>query len=73
MSAEDDVLFVTIIRKGKLDITKHYDMKYSGYRAGNHYIYFITGVYNLNNDVADADNMQTTFYHIQHMYKGYKF
>lgn len=73
ISVEDEVLFVTIIREGKPNITKFYDMKDSGYSAGNQYMYFKAGVYNQNNDGADGDYVQATFYHIHNMHKGYKF
>lgn len=73
ISVEDEVLFVTIIREGKPNITKYYDMKDSGYSASNQYMYFKAGVYNQNNDGADGDYVQATFYHIHNMHKGYKF
>ena len=73
ISVEDEMLFVTIIREGKPNITKHYDMKDSGYSAGNQYMYFKAGVYNQNNGGAEGDYVQATFYHIQNKHKGYKF
>lgn len=73
ISVEDEVLFVTIIREGKSNITKHYDMKDSGYSAGNQYMYFKAGVYNQNNEGADGDYVQATFYHIHNMHDRYKF
>lgn len=73
ISVENEVLFVTIIREGKPNITKYYDMKDSGYSAGNQYMYFKAGVYNQNNEGADGDYVQATFYHIHNMHKGYKF
>ncbi|XPF95214.1 polysaccharide lyase family 7 protein [Colwellia sp. RE-S-Sl-9] len=73
ISVEDEVLFVTLIREGKPNITKHYDMKESGYSAGNQYMYFKVGVYNQNNGGAEGDYVQATFYHIHNTHKGYKF
>ncbi len=73
ISVENEVLFVTIIREGKPNITKYYDMKDSGYSAGNQYMYFKAGVYNQNNDGAEGDYVQATFYHIHNMHKGYKY
>jgi len=73
ISVEDEVLFVTIIREGKPNITKYYDMKDSGYSVGNQYMYFKAGVYNQNNGGADGDYVQATFYHIHNIHKGYKF
>lgn len=73
ISVEDEVLFVTIIREGKPNITKYFDMKDSGYSAGNQYMYFKAGVYNQNNGGAEGDYVQATFYHIHNIHKGYKF
>ncbi|GAA0854768.1 polysaccharide lyase family 7 protein [Aliiglaciecola litoralis] len=73
ITVENDVLFVTLIREGKPNITKHYDMKDSGYSAGNQYMYFKAGVYNQNNGGAEGDYVQATFYHIVNSHKGYKF
>lgn len=73
ITVENEVLFVTLIRQGKPNITRHYDMKESGYSAGNQYMYFKAGVYNQNNGGADGDYVQATFYHIDNIHKGYKF
>ena len=73
ITVENDVLFVTLIREGKANITKHYDMKDSGYSAGNQYMYFKAGVYNQNNGGAEGDYVQATFYHLQNTHKGYKY
>lgn len=73
ISVEDEVLFVTIIREGKPNITKYYDMKDSGYSAGNQYMYFKAGVYNQNNGGAKGDYVQATFYHIHNTHDRYKF
>jgi len=73
ISVEDEVLFVTIIREGKPNITRHYDMKDSGYNAGNQYMYFKAGVYNQNNGGAKGDYVQATFYHIHNIHSGYKY
>lgn len=73
ITVESDVLFVTLIREGKPNITQYYDMKESGYNARNQYMYFKAGVYNQNNGGADGDYVQATFYHIHNSHKGYKF
>ncbi len=73
ISVKDEVLFVTIIREGKPNITKHYDMKDSGYSSGNQYMYFKAGVYNQNNEGADGDYVKATFYHIHNTHNKYKF
>jgi len=73
ITVENEVLFVTIIRAGKPNITSYYDMKDSGYSAGNQYMYFKAGVYNQNNGGADRDYVQATFYHIHNSHKGYRF
>ncbi len=73
ITVENEVLFVTLIREGKPNITKYYDMKDSGYSAGNQYMYFKAGVYNQNNGGAEGDYVQATFYHIQNTHKGYKY
>lgn len=73
ITVENEVLFVTLIRQGKPNITRHYDMKESGYSSGNQFMYFKAGVYNQNNGGADGDYAQATFYHIDNRHKGYKF
>lgn len=72
ITVENEILFVTIIREGKPNITKHYDMTESGYSAGNQFMYFKAGVYNQNNGGADGDYVQATFYHVHNTHKGYK-
>ncbi|MFC4700780.1 polysaccharide lyase family 7 protein [Glaciecola siphonariae] len=73
ITVENEVLFVTIIREGKQNITKFYDMSGSGYSAGNQYMYFKAGVYNQNNGGADGDYVQATFYHLHNSHHGYRF
>lgn len=73
ITVENEVLFVTLIRQGKPNITRYYDMKESGYSARNQYMYFKAGVYNQNNGGADGDYVQATFYHLDNSHKGYKF
>lgn len=73
ITVENNVLFVTLIREGKPNITKFYDMKDSGYGADNEFMYFKAGVYNQNNGGADGDYVQATFYHIRNTHKGYRF
>lgn len=73
ITVEDEVLFVTLIRQGKPNITQHYDMKESGYSATNEFMYFKAGVYNQNNSGASGDYVQATFYHLHNTHQGYRF
>jgi hypothetical protein len=73
ITVENEVLFVTLIREGKENITRYYDMTDSGYSAGNQFMYFKAGVYNQNNGGAKGDYVQATFYHIHNTHKGYRF
>lgn len=66
-----DQLYVTIIREGKPNITKHVDMSDSGYHYSNQYMYFKAGVYNQNNTGAQNDYVQATFYHLHNTHNGY--
>nr|WP_260679345.1 polysaccharide lyase family 7 protein [Thalassomonas sp. M1454] len=70
ITVEDEVQCVTIISEGKLNITKHSDIKDSDYRAGNQYMYFKAGVYNQHNEGADRDYVQATFSNIHNKHKG---
>ena len=72
ITVENNVLFVTLIRQGKPNITQQYDMAESGYGSGNQYMYFKAGVYNQNNGGAEGDYVQATFYHLQNSHEGYK-
>ncbi len=73
ITVENEVLFVTIIREGKPNITQYYDMKDSGYSSGNQFMFFKAGVYNQNNGGAEGDYVQATFYHIHNSHRGYKY
>lgn len=73
ITVEEDILFVTIIREGKPNITKSFDMSESGYGKGNQYMYFKAGVYNQNNGGEPRDYTQATFYYLNNTHKGYKF
>lgn len=73
ITVENEVLFVTIIRQGKPNITQYYDMKDSGYSAGNQWMFFKAGVYNQNNGGDEGDYVQATFYHIHNTHNGYRF
>lgn len=73
ITVENDVLFVTIIRTGKPNITKSFDMSESGYNKSNQYMYFKAGVYNQNNSGNPKDYVQATFYHLDNQHKGYKY
>lgn len=68
ITVENDVLFVTVIRQGKPNITKSYDMSQSGYDRDNQYMYFKAGVYNQNNGGDPKDYVQATFYHLDNQH-----
>ncbi|GAA0564559.1 polysaccharide lyase family 7 protein [Rheinheimera aquimaris] len=70
ITVENSVLFVTIIRAGKANITKSLDMSQSGYNSNNQYMYFKAGVYNQNNSGDPRDYVQATFYHIDNQHYG---
>ncbi|MGS2720993.1 polysaccharide lyase family 7 protein [Paraglaciecola aestuariivivens] len=73
ITVENDILFVTLIRENRPNITRSFDMSNSGYNKSNQYMYFKAGVYNQNNGGADGDYVQATFYHIHNIHDGYKF
>ncbi|MBT1450784.1 polysaccharide lyase family 7 protein [Glaciecola sp. XM2] len=73
ITVENEVLFVTLIREDKPNITKYYDMKDSGYSSGNQFMYFKAGVYNQNNGGVDGDFVQATFYHLHNTHQGYRY
>lgn len=68
ITVQNDVLFVTLIREGKNNITKQFDMQNSGYSKNNQYMYFKAGVYNQNNSGDDRDYVQATFYHLKNQH-----
>ena len=68
ITVENDSLFVTLIREGKLNITKSFDMSDSGYSKGNQYMYFKAGVYNQNNGGEPRDYVQATFYYLNNIH-----
>lgn len=68
-----DILTVSLIREGKPNITKTYDMSESGYDRSGEYMFFKAGVYNQNNSGDPTDYVQATFYHLQNMHDGYDF
>ena len=68
ITVEENILFVTIIRQGKPNITKAYDMSNSGYDKNNQYMYFKAGVYNQNNSGEPKDYVQATFYHLSNQH-----
>lgn len=68
ITVQNDVLFVTLIREGKKNITKQFDMRNSGYSKNNQYMYFKAGVYNQNNSGNDRDYVQATFYHLENQH-----
>ena len=73
ITVEDDVLWVTLIREGKPNITKQVDISESGYNKSNQYMYFKAGVYNQNNSGNEKDYVQATFYHLHNSHKGYRY
>lgn len=73
ITVENDILFVTVIRQGKPNISKAFDMTESGYNKGNQYMYFKAGVYNQNNSGNPKDYVQATFYHLDNQHEGYKY
>lgn len=73
ITVDNDVLFVTIIRQGKENVTKSVDMSDSGYGKSNQYMYFKVGVYNQNNSGNPKDYVQATFYHLKNSHQGYKY
>jgi hypothetical protein len=68
ITVENSVLFVTIIRPGKANITQSLDMSQSGYHSNNQYMYFKAGVYNQNNSGDPRDYVQATFYHLDNQH-----
>lgn len=73
ITVENDILFVTVIRQGKANITATFDMRKSGYNSSDQYMYFKAGVYNQNNGGNPKDYVQATFYHLDNQHNGYKF
>ena len=68
ITVQDDILFVTLVREGKQNLTKSLDMSESGYNKNNQYMYFKAGVYNQNNSGSDKDYVQATFYHLKNLH-----
>lgn len=71
ITGQENWLLVTLIRSGKPNITKTYDMSDSGYHKRNQYMYFKAGVYNQNNSGDAKDYVQATFYHLANTHQGY--
>ncbi|MBC3765804.1 polysaccharide lyase family 7 protein [Neptunicella marina] len=65
ITVEQDVLYVTLIRPGKKNITQMVDMRESGYDKNDQYMYFKAGVYNQNNSGDQRDFVQATFYYLK--------
>jgi hypothetical protein len=68
ITVENDILFVTVIRQGKKNITASFDMSSSGYNSSDQYMYFKAGVYNQNNGGNPKDYVQATFYHLDNQH-----
>lgn len=62
IDAEGDDLTVTLIREGKSDIVREFDMSNSGYDQSDQYMYFKAGAYTQNNTGDDDDFDEVTFY-----------
>jgi poly(beta-D-mannuronate) lyase len=73
ITVENDILYVTLIRQGKTNITQSFDMKESGYGKSNQYMYFKAGVYNQNNGGNPKDYVQATFYYLNNIHEGYNY
>lgn len=73
ITVEDEILTVSLIREGKPNITKTYDMSESGYNKSGEYMFFKAGVYNQNNSGDPTDFVQATFYHLDNNHDGYNF
>ena len=73
ITVENNILFVTLIRQGKANIIKSFDMADSGYNKSSQYMYFKAGVYNQNNGGEPRDYVQATFYYLNNMHDGYKY
>lgn len=73
ITVEEDVLYVTLIRQGKANVTRQMDMRRSGYHKGDQYMYFKAGVYNQNESGDPRDYVQATFYHLDNQHDGYQF
>jgi len=58
-------LAVTIMRPGKIDITKIVDMRNIKYDIGGQYMFFKAGVYNRNKTGEANDFVQATFYNLK--------
>lgn len=73
ITTQEDIMYVSLIRQGKPNITQSFDMKDSGYSKGNQYMYFKAGVYNQNNEGDPKDYVQATFYHLNNIHEGYDY
>lgn len=68
----DDQLYVTLIREGKPNIDRHFDMSESkAYSRSGEYHYFKAGIYNQNNTGERNDLVKVTFYHLENTHDGY--
>lgn len=68
ISVDHDILIVTLIRHGKPNVTKTFDMSNSGYNQSNEFMYFKAGVYNQNNGGEAKDYVQATFYYLNNQH-----
>ncbi|VEP14029.1 Alginate lyase (modular protein) [Hyella patelloides LEGE 07179] len=71
IDVEGNMLTVTIMRPGKLDVVQSVDMSDSGYDDGDQYMYFKAGVYNQNNTGKSTDYAQATFYGLENQHNSY--
>ena len=65
IEAEGDDLTVTLIREGRSDIVREFDMSDSGYDQSDQYMYFKAGVYTQNDSGDDDDFDEATFYALE--------
>ena len=65
IDAEGDDLTVTLIREGKPDIVRDFDMSNSGYDQSDQYMYFKAGAYTQNNTGDPDDFDEVTFYSLE--------
>ncbi|GDY24257.1 hypothetical protein AHAT_01470 [Agarivorans sp. Toyoura001] len=66
-----NMLYVTIYREGKDQVTASYNMSSSSYDDADQYMYFKAGVYNQNKSGDDDDYVQATFYVLNNSHDGY--
>lgn len=71
INVTNNLLSVSIIREGKADVSRTYDISDSLFDADDQYHYFKVGVYHVNNSSDPAEYAQATFYEIRNSHMGY--